>query len=367
MYMIPMRGKFIPAIVSILLLSTNVVAQLLESPGNSTLTLTSAMSLPSGKAVQIDGLPFLRLSPSGEGNVIMGIGAGQNNVNGRLNTYIGHQAGLNALADSNTFVGYQAGFSTTTGKSNIFFGANAGRGNITGNRNTFVGWNAGPSLSNGDNNVYLGYSSGQHDRGSYNTFVGQGAGVLTATAEPLFNATALGANAQVSLSNSVVLGNQANVGIGTTAPKSKLEVVNDESGRSGLRLSKLTSYNEPALNTNQFLTVNEQGDVVLGTYQLRIASVSEWSDRVFEKDYSLKNLKEVEHYITKYKHLPGIPSAVNVVREGIDATYLTTKLLEKIEELTLYMIELKKADQQKNRRIKRLESELKQINSYNPD
>ncbi|MBC3788883.1 hypothetical protein [Spirosoma utsteinense] len=348
------------------LVSRGIMAQIIETPANTALTLTSDVSLPLGKSLQVDGIPFLRLLAANTGNVMMGIGAGQTNVSGKLNTFIGQQAGFNAVADSNTFVGFQAGFSTTTGKSNTFFGANAGRGNSMGSRNTFVGRNTGLNSSNGDDNVYLGHNAGQYDQGSRNTFLGQGARVIVTSASPLQNATALGSNAQVSASNSVILGNRANVGIGTTAPQTKLEIVNDEDDKSGLRLSKLTSASSPTLNTNQFLTVDAQGDVVLSSYTLKIDSAKQWSDTVLEKDYALKSLTDVERYITEYKHLPGIPSAAEVVKQGVDITYLNAKLLEKIEELTLYMIELKKADQQKDKRIEQLEKQVLQPNTSHP-
>lgn len=65
-------------------------------------------------------------------------------------------------------------------------------------------------------------------------------------------------------------------------------------------------------------------------------------DYVFEKNYPLMSLNDVETYIATNKHLPNIPSAAEVSASGIDVAEMNIKLLEKIEELTLYMIELKK-------------------------
>lgn len=67
-----------------------------------------------------------------------------------------------------------------------------------------------------------------------------------------------------------------------------------------------------------------------------------WSDYVFDKDYKLMSLNNLEKYVKKYKHLPNIPSAEEVYKEGIDLADMDAKLLEKIEELTLYIIELEK-------------------------
>lgn len=64
-----------------------------------------------------------------------------------------------------------------------------------------------------------------------------------------------------------------------------------------------------------------------------------WSDFVFEKDYDLPTLSELERFILKNKHLPEIPSEVEVMANGILLGEMNAKLLQKIEELTLYLIE----------------------------
>jgi hypothetical protein len=67
-----------------------------------------------------------------------------------------------------------------------------------------------------------------------------------------------------------------------------------------------------------------------------------WPDFVFEKNYKLPTLAEVEAYIAKHKHLKDVPSAEEVKEKGIDLGDNQTILLKKVEELTLYMIELNK-------------------------
>jgi hypothetical protein len=67
-----------------------------------------------------------------------------------------------------------------------------------------------------------------------------------------------------------------------------------------------------------------------------------WADYVFEPTYKLMPLSELEEYIYKNKHLPDVPSAVEVETKGLDLGDNQTILLKKIEELTLYVIELKK-------------------------
>jgi hypothetical protein len=67
-----------------------------------------------------------------------------------------------------------------------------------------------------------------------------------------------------------------------------------------------------------------------------------WADYVFDPGYKLMPLGEVETFIRENRHLPGIASAVTVEAEGIDVGAMNTKLLEKVEELTLYVIGLEK-------------------------
>jgi len=71
-------------------------------------------------------------------------------------------------------------------------------------------------------------------------------------------------------------------------------------------------------------------------------SNTNWADYVFEKGYKLPSLREVESYINEHKHLPGVPSAKEVTESGIDLAEMNATLLKKVEELTLYVIELEK-------------------------
>ncbi|MET3038368.1 cell wall anchor protein [Chryseobacterium sp. NRRL B-14859] len=85
-----------------------------------------------------------------------------------------------------------------------------------------------------------------------------------------------------------------------------------------------------------------------------VASTNGWADYVFKKDYKLRSLEEVEKHISEKGHLPNIPSAQEVEKEGINLGEMDAKLLEKIEELTLYSI-------QQNKDIKELREENKAL------
>jgi len=80
-----------------------------------------------------------------------------------------------------------------------------------------------------------------------------------------------------------------------------------------------------------------------------------WADYVFNKDYNLSPLSEVKNYINQNHHLPELPSEKEVITDGIKLGDMNEKLLRKIEELTLYMIELKSANEALTERVKILE------------
>jgi len=82
-----------------------------------------------------------------------------------------------------------------------------------------------------------------------------------------------------------------------------------------------------------------------------------WSDFVFKKEYSLPTLEEVEKHIAEKGHLENIPSEKEVLQNGINLGEMNAKLLQKIEELTLYAIEQEKKNNEQSLRIDALEKE----------
>jgi hypothetical protein len=86
------------------------------------------------------------------------------------------------------------------------------------------------------------------------------------------------------------------------------------------------------------------------TDKVKVAVLNEdqWEDRVFKPGYELKSLPEVKTFIAEYGHLPGVPSACEMVDQGLDVLQTDAMLLKKIEELTLHAIRLEE-------RVKELE------------
>ncbi|GAA0557262.1 hypothetical protein GCM10009415_44030 [Chitinophaga japonensis] len=104
-----------------------------------------------------------------------------------------------------------------------------------------------------------------------------------------------------------------------------------------------------------------------GTYKLAVEGTigarkvkvtqSGWADFVFHPDYQLPSLYEIEKYITTNRHLPDIPAAAEVEQEGLDLGEMDKKLLQKIEELTLYIIRLNKKNEALEQRVAELEQQ----------
>jgi hypothetical protein len=102
---------------------------------------------------------------------------------------------------------------------------------------------------------------------------------------------------------------------------------------------------------------------VEGTIRTRKVRVdpNTWADYVFESDYKLRPLKEVEQFIQQNKHLPEVPSAAEVKKEGLDVGDNQAVLLKKIEELTLYVIEQNKRLDEQQKMLQQQQQEIKAL------
>ncbi|OXA84961.1 hypothetical protein [Flavobacterium hercynium] len=123
-----------------------------------------------------------------------------------------------------------------------------------------------------------------------------------------------------SIGNSYI--NSGNVGIGTANPQNKLDVKG---------------------------TIRSQ--------EVKV-ELNNWPDFVFKKEYTLPTLIEVEKHITEKGHLENIPSEKEVLKNGINLGEMDAKLLQKIEELTLYVIELNKKIEIQNQELEGMKKKL---------
>lgn len=133
-----------------------------------------------------------------------------------------------------------------------------------------------------------------------------------------------------------------NTGIGTYTPNAKLH----------LNGTMLIGGNSATTATGYSLSVD--GKIICE--EARVQLSGSWPDYVFGDNYKLMPLEELEKNIRRNKHLPNIPSAAEVTaQKGFDLGDMNKRLLEKIEELTLYLIEMKKENNILSERISRLE------------
>ncbi|MTI39574.1 tail fiber domain-containing protein, partial [Fulvivirga lutimaris] len=171
-------------------------------------TFVGDINIDAGSAYFQDDVSILSTSNT---NTVVGQLAGDQLAgNENNNTLVGYSAGssTNGIGNGgNTMVGGFAGSAHTTGIDNVYLGASAGISAVTGTRNTFVGTAAGFNVTSGTDITLIGSN--------------------TDATDGLTNATAIGAFTDVVQSNTLILGNGANVGIGTNTPAGLLCVDDD--------------------------------------------------------------------------------------------------------------------------------------------
>lgn len=189
-------------------------------------------------------------------------------------------------------------------------------------------------------------------------------------------------NQGVAYTNITLNKNGGNVAIGNTTPSAQLHttgsvrfqgltannaltniVVADALGNLSLRDASTLGGSVGSLWTDagngNLYNTTQTGSISIGIntfpagYKLAVAGkiiaekvtaklVPNWPDFVFQADYKLLSLNEIEQYIQQYNHLPGVPSAEEVGKNGLDLGDNQAVLLKKIEELTLHMINMNK-------------------------
>jgi hypothetical protein len=155
------------------------------------------------------------------------------------------------------------------------------------------------------------------------------------------------------------------VGVNTNSPQATLHVNGDTLVEGNLNVAG--TFNLGSLNF-QSLTINTttpkpgyelsvDGQIVCE--ELLVQDSGNWPDYVFADDYLLRPLHEVESHIKSQRRLPGVPSATQVQAEGISVGAMQKRMMEKIEELTLYAIEQNKRLAEQESRIRELEAQLR--------
>jgi hypothetical protein len=146
-------------------------------------------------------------------------------------------------------------------------------------------------------------------------------------------------------------GQNSNTGLRFLTGNSTVRGILIGKGTTAMHFQRVSTDGSSFLVTD--LMINDEGDVGIGTinpqYKLSVngtVGVKEivvtntgWSDHVFRPDYRLRPLSEISAYIQAHRHLPDIPSEAEVREKGVSVGDMQVRLLAKIEELTLHMIE----------------------------
>lgn len=225
---------------------------------NAATGFQSLYSNTTGSSNTANGAYALNSNTTGSDNTSSGRGSLAANTTGGSNTANGaYSLNANTTGGNNTANGASSLLSNTTGYGNTGAGRSSLYSNTTGYQNTAIGDSAMITNTSGFRNTALGYNAFPDNlTGTYNTAIGYNA---MNTVGALTNATAIGANSEVSTSNSLVLGGlstySVNVGIGTSAPTSILDIFATTNG--AIRATR----NETSA-TSQFLTLRKSNGAV---------------------------------------------------------------------------------------------------------
>ena len=229
------------------------------------------------------GTSSLSNNKSGSANIAIGHRSLEANIIGNNNTAIGYATLLTNLGSSNTVLGSYSPRSLQTGDSNIFIGAETAINLLNGSNNVFLGnriavsrFPSTPILAGNDTSNSIIIADGLGNQKIFiqkngNTGIGLGNNVIPVNKLDIKGGVAIGKNYTpngvspgiVAPTSGLIV--EGKVGIGTSSPNNKVEITSGINGNSGLRFTDLTSNYIPATSiaSNRFLTVNQNGDVVL--------------------------------------------------------------------------------------------------------
>ncbi|WP_435352547.1 hypothetical protein [Emticicia sp. SJ17W-69] len=279
-------------------IGTNTLGALTTSNNNTALGANS-QKLSTAAANTSVGSASLFSNTTGESNTAVGASAMFSNVGGSNNVAVGVDAlRANTAGVYNMAIGFASLYSNSTGSNNMGIGTESLRF-ATGSQNTAVGTWAGRGTAAyaGSNNVFIGYSSGSSETGSDKLYISN-----SSTPTPL---------------------------------------VYGDFATKYLAVGEVAAADRAAATSGGYRLL-VKGGMITEKIKVAVAGTADWADYVFEPSYKLLSLDKVESFVKENKHLPNVPSAEEMSKNGLDVMQTSAKLMEKIEELTLYMIEMNK-------------------------
>jgi len=229
-----------------------------------------------------------------------------------------------------------------------------------GSGNTFFGYRTGalaPFSPVGFSNTFIGHMAGEFYLGSYNVFLGLNSGNNVTGSRNVFIGANVGASHIGTINDKLMIDNSS-----TTTPLIWGDFALDQlkfNGKVGIG-NGFGNFPTAAgtVNVSGYnLFVN--GGIL--TEEVRVMLKNDWADYVFEENYNLPNLEEVEMFIKENKHLPNVPSAKEVAENGLELGEIATIQQEKIEELTLYVIEQNKINKEQAQQLEKQQSEIDEL------
>lgn len=267
-------------------------------------------------------------------NSFFGAKAGSNITTGTLNTLIGFSAGMGGILTSyNSYVGAYSG-QNNLGASNVGIGLYALSTNsgINSAYNTALGNNAGNQI-NGNFNIFLGSYSGAGSVGNYNIAIGSNTGSNVIGSGNILLGQSIGSG---TISDKLMIDNTS-----TSTPLIWGDFLQDQvklNGKVGIGAVGSFPTMAGGVDVNAY-RLFVTGGILADEVRVMLSASGTWPDYVFYKDYDLKPLAEVEKFINEKGHLPNVPSAAQVKEDGIALGEMAKIQQEKIEELTLYLIQ----------------------------
>ena len=380
---------------------------------NNSIGSYSGYNISSGNYNTYSGYKTGYYTTTATWNTFLGANSGFSNTTGSSNVFVGGNTGYsNTTSSHNVYLGYEAGYNST-GSDNVFIGYNAGR-EATGNSKLYIANSSSNSIISGDfvqrrigiNTTSFNY--GQLEIKPYTADCNHGItlnmGAGSTARAYLKSDGGSDYNWHITRGGNdlkgITISKDGYIGINRTNPTNWLEVQgNIVNGGSDFILGKYdgraqgsnTSNRALVHDNNDELTINYAGDFeggvrIAGAYDNKIngtlsigstaipdgfllsvdgAIIAEeiqvelsenWPDYVFDKDRQLMSLSDLKEYIDKYKHLPDVPSGQEIKETGVNLGEMNSILLRKIEELTLYLIDLKKENLELEKKIDKLET-----------
>lgn len=282
-------------------------------------------------------------------------------IAGDKGVFIGRYAGDNTDTEFNVSIGYYSGRNLSgTSNGNIGIGAISMFNSDNSTENVAIGYNAGRDMVGAVENLMLGARAGEGNQGNYNIMLGRASGKLTTGDENVF----IGANSATQNgygSGNVYVGAKAgyrnagneNVFIGNRAGERFSDLDHKliiESGDSNYPLI-FGDFLQDKVGINTTNLISTLGSQDLSGVSLYVSGCiitdeiivqPGWADYVFAEDYNLMPIRTLEKFILTNKRLPNFPSEETVDKNGIKVGDITRIQQEKIEELTLYIIQLEK-------------------------